>query len=109
MIAGRHTKMLIGVQSVSAAETISDAFDANHESLAILVLATAEVVGEVSKVYQAMRQAIDGGVGIDLLAAARAFDKLPAWQREKIRELAEARAEASIGELSDLSSIDDLG
>ena len=54
--------------------------------------ATAEIVGEVSKVYQAMKRAIEGGVGIDLLAAARAFDGLPMWQRVKIHEAAITRA-----------------
>ena len=65
----------------------------DSESLNILIDATAEVVGEVSKVYQAIRRAIDGGEGIDLLAAARAFDNLPAWQRQKILQRAQERAE----------------
>ncbi len=66
--------------------------DSGNRSLEILIDATAEIVGEVSKVYQAMKRAIEGGVGIDLLAAARAFDGLPMWQRVKIHEAAITRA-----------------
>lgn len=60
----------------------------DHRSLGILIDATAEVVGEVSKVYQAIKRATDGGIGVDLLSAARAFDNLPEWQRQRIFELA---------------------
>jgi hypothetical protein len=65
--------------------------------LSILIDATGSVVGEVSKVYQAMRRAVEGGSGVDLLGAARAFDGLPIWQRERIMALAVERAIARIG------------
>lgn len=69
----------------------------DERTLGILIEATAQVVGEVSKVYQAMRRAIDGGGDVDLLAAARAFDGLPAWQRARILEVARGKALVAIG------------
>lgn len=74
-----------------------DDIDSGNRSFEILIDATGSIVGEVSKVYQAMKRAIDGGVGIDLLAAARAFDGLPAWQRLKIFEAAIEKAEQEAG------------
>jgi hypothetical protein len=70
----------------------------DHRSLGILIDATAEVVGEVSKVYQAIKRATEGGIGVDLLSAARAFDNLPQWQRQRIFELATDLAESAAEE-----------
>ncbi len=73
----------------------------DHRSLGILIDATAEVVGEVSKVYQAIRRATEGGIDIDLLSAARAFDNLPQWQRQRIFELATDLALSAAAEETD--------
>ncbi len=64
--------------------------DDDH-ALSILIEATAEVVGTVSKVYQTIVRAVEGG-RLDLLAAARAFDGLPAYQRHRIAEIAASHA-----------------
>jgi len=73
---------------LAAVQRIVEDESLDHRSLDILIDATAEVVGEVSKVYQAIRRATDGGIDVDLLSAARAFDNLPQWQRQRISELA---------------------
>lgn len=65
----------------------------DDRALNILIDATAEVVGTVSKVYQTIKLAVEGG-RLDLLAAARAFDELPAYQRQRIAEIAAAHADA---------------
>ncbi|MBI3516862.1 MAG: hypothetical protein HY060_22755 [Proteobacteria bacterium] len=61
--------------------------------LAILLDAMAAVVGEVSKVYQAVKRAVDSGDATDYRRALGAFDGLPAWQKERILRVAMARAE----------------
>jgi hypothetical protein len=61
--------------------------------LAILLEAMEAVVGEVSKVYQAVKRAVDSGDTTDYRRALGAFDGLPAWQRERILRVAMARAE----------------
>jgi len=61
--------------------------------LAILLEAMAAVVGEVSKVYQAVKRAVDSGQPLDYRRALAAFDGLPAWQKERILRVAVARAE----------------
>lgn len=68
------------VSSVSDAET-------DRRALAILVVATGAVVGEVSKTYQVMERAVSDVDG-DIAAAMRAFNDLPGWQRQRIAELA---------------------
>lgn len=60
--------------------------------LAILLDATAAVVGEVSKVFQAVRRAVDTGDDADYRRALAAFDGLPAWQRARILSVATTRA-----------------
>jgi hypothetical protein len=60
--------------------------------LAILLEALAAVVGEVSKVYQAIKRAVDSGEATDYRRALGAFDGLPAWQKERILRVAVARA-----------------
>ncbi|HUA55738.1 MAG TPA: hypothetical protein VMB81_26370 [Candidatus Sulfotelmatobacter sp.] len=60
--------------------------------LAILLEATAAVVGEVSKVFQALRRAVDTGDVADYRRALAAFDGLPAWQRARIFSVATTRA-----------------
>ena len=61
--------------------------------LTILLQAMAAVVGEVSKVYQAVKRAVDSGDVNDYRRALGAFDGLPAWQKERILRVAMARAE----------------
>ena len=61
--------------------------------LAILLDAMQAVVGEVSKVYQAVKRAAGSDDPKLHAAARRAFDDLPAWQREKIYAVATADAE----------------
>jgi hypothetical protein len=61
--------------------------------LAILLDAMAAVVGEVSKVFQAVKRAVDSGDETDYRRALAAFDGLPAWQKERILRVAMARAE----------------
>jgi hypothetical protein len=61
--------------------------------LAILLDAMAAVVGEVSKVFQAVKRAVDSGDATDYRRALAAFDGLPAWQKERILRVAMARAE----------------
>jgi hypothetical protein len=61
--------------------------------LAILLEAMAAVIGEVSKVYQAVKRAVDSGDAADYRRALAAFDGLPAWQKERILRVAVARAE----------------
>jgi hypothetical protein len=65
--------------------------------LAILLEAMAAVVGEVSKVFQAVKRAVDSGGPADYRRALAAFDGLPAWQKERILRVAVARAEEVIG------------
>ena len=65
--------------------------------LAILLEAMAAVVGEVSKVYQAVKRAVDSGAALDYRRALGAFDGLPAWQKERILRVAVARAEEVTG------------
>ena len=65
--------------------------------LAILLEAMAAVVGEVSKVYQAVKRAVDSGDATDYRRALGAFDGLPAWQKERILRVALARAEEVTG------------
>jgi len=60
--------------------------------LAILLEATAAVVGEVSKVFQAVKRAVDTGDAGDYRRALAAFDGLPAWQRARILSVATTRA-----------------
>jgi hypothetical protein len=60
--------------------------------LAILLEAMAAVVGEVSKVYQAVKRAVDSGATPDYRRALAAFDGLPAWQKARILRVAVARA-----------------
>jgi hypothetical protein len=61
--------------------------------LAILLEAMEAVVGAVSKVYQAVKRAVDSGDVTDYRRALGAFDGLPAWQKERILRVAMARAE----------------
>ena len=61
--------------------------------LAILLEATAAVVGTVSKVYQAVKRAVDSAGPADYRRALAAFDALPAWQRQRILRVALTRAE----------------
>ena len=61
--------------------------------LAILLEAMEAVVGAVSKVYQAVKRAVDSGDATDYRRALSAFDGLPAWQKERILRVAMARAE----------------
>lgn len=68
--------------------------------LEILLDAMGAVVGEVSKVYQAVKQSVDTGDRSDLQRAASAFEGLPGWQKQRILTVATARAE----ELVDLVS-----
>ena len=70
--------------------------------LAILLEATEAVVGAVSKVYQAVKRAVDSGEASDYRRALGAFDGLPAWQRERILRVATARAE-------ELANLNDAG
>src|SRR5271167_3884120 len=65
--------------------------------LAILLEAMAAVVGEVSKVYQAVKRAVASGDATDYRRALGAFDGLPAWQKERILRVALARAEEVTG------------
>jgi len=64
--------------------------------LAILLEAMAAVVGEVSKVYQAVKRAVDTGDATDYRRALGAFDGLPAWQKQRILRVATARAEEEV-------------
>jgi hypothetical protein len=64
--------------------------------LTILLDAMAAVVGEVSKTYQAVKRAADSGDPRHAAAAQRAFDDLPAWQREKILAVATEQAAARV-------------
>ena len=59
----------------------------------ILLEAMAAVVGTVSKVYQAVKRAVDSGGGADYRRALAAFDGLPAWQKARIQRVATSRAE----------------
>jgi hypothetical protein len=68
--------------------------------LAILLEAMAAVIGEVSKVYQAVKRAVDSGDAADYRRALAAFDGLPAWQKERILRVAVARAEEVTGPVS---------
>ena len=61
--------------------------------LAILLDAMAAVVGEVSKVYQAVKRATETGDERDFYQAMGAFDGLPGWQKQRIQTVATARAE----------------
>ena len=66
-----------------------------HEApdLAILLQAMEAVVGEVSKVYQAVKRATETGDERDYHQALGAFDGLPGWQKQRIQTVATARAE----------------
>jgi hypothetical protein len=64
---------------------------------AILLEAMAAVVGEVSKVFQAVKRAVDSGGPAEYRRALAAFDGLPAWQKERILRVAVARAEEVTG------------
>ncbi len=61
--------------------------------LAILLEAMEAVVGAVSKVYQAVRRAVDSGDPTDYRRALSAFDGLPPYQKARILGVAVARAE----------------
>ncbi len=61
--------------------------------LAILLQAMEAVVGEVSKVYQAVKRATETGDARDYYQAIGAFDGLPGWQKQRIQTVATARAE----------------
>jgi hypothetical protein len=61
--------------------------------LAILLQAMEAVVGEVSKVYQAVKRATETGDQRDYYQALGAFDGLPGWQKQRIQTVATARAE----------------
>ena len=65
--------------------------------LTILLEAMKAVVGAVSKVYEAVKRAVDTGDAIDYRRALSAFDGLPPWQRERILRVAMARAEEVAG------------
>jgi hypothetical protein len=65
--------------------------------LAILLEAMAAVIGEVSKVYQAVKRAVDSSDAADYRRALAAFDGLPAWQKQRILRVAVARAAEVIG------------
>lgn len=67
--------------------------DKGMTDLSILLDAMDAVIGSVSKVYQAVKRAVDSGEPKDYQAALRAFDGLPAWQKERILRVATARAE----------------
>ncbi len=70
---------------------------AEPPDLTILLEAMEAVVGAVSKVYQAVRRAVDTGETADFRRALAAFDGLPAWQKERILRVAMARAEEIAG------------
>ena len=72
---------------------VDDAQRSETPDLAILLDAMAAVVGEVSKVYQAVKRAVDSGDATEYRRALGAFDSLPAWQKERILRVAMARAE----------------
>jgi hypothetical protein len=65
--------------------------------LKILLEAMAAVIGEVSKVYQAVKRAVDSSDAADYRRALAAFDGLPAWQKQRILRVAVARAAEVIG------------
>jgi hypothetical protein len=72
---------------------MNDVHPLEPPDLAILLQAMAAVVGEVSKVYQAVKRAVESGDATDYRRALGAFDGLPAWQKERILRVAMARAE----------------
>jgi hypothetical protein len=72
---------------------MNDAQPLEPPDLAILLQAMAAVVGEVSKVFQAVKRAVDTGDAADYRRALGAFDGLPAWQKERILRVAMAHAE----------------
>ena len=72
---------------------VDDAPRNETPDLAILLDAMAAVIGEVSKVYQAVKRAVDSGDETDYRRALGAFDDLPAWQKQRILRVAMARAE----------------
>jgi hypothetical protein len=66
-------------------------------AFAVLVEATAQVVGEVSRVTKVIRTAVNESenglpVGPVRRACCKAFDSLPGWQRSRIFEAALQRA-----------------
>jgi hypothetical protein len=69
-----------------------------HEGpdLAILLDAMSAVVGEVSKVFEAVKRASESGEPNDYQRALGAFDSLPGWQKQRILTVATARAEELI-------------
>jgi hypothetical protein len=77
----------------TAGEQLGGQENGEAPDLAILLEAMEAVVGEVSKVYQAVKRAVDSGDTTDYRRALSAFDGLPAWQRERILRVAMARAE----------------
>jgi hypothetical protein len=87
-----------GVRRVDATDELTEDL-AEHRSardgtpdLKILLEAMAAVIGEVSKVYQAVKRAVDSSDAADYRRALAAFDGLPAWQKERILRVAVARA-----------------
>jgi hypothetical protein len=74
-------------RAVSKATTSGETPD-----LAILLEAMAAVVGTVSKVYQAVKRAVDSASKADYGRALEAFDGLPAWQKARILKVAVTRA-----------------
>ncbi|MFD2261856.1 hypothetical protein ACFSM5_03085 [Lacibacterium aquatile] len=66
-------------------------------AFAVLAEATAQVVGEVSRVTKVIRTAVNESenglpVGPVRRACCKAFDSLPGWQRARIAEAALTRA-----------------
>ncbi len=58
---------------------------ADQQAIAILLSATGDVVGQVSKVFQTMQAVLHAEMSDGARRkAAKAFDGLPAWQRSKI-------------------------
>jgi hypothetical protein len=76
---------------------VNEAQHSSESDLAILLDATAAVVGDVSKVFQAVKRAIDSGDASDYRRARGAFDGLPRWQKARILLVATARAEEVAG------------
>lgn len=57
----------------------------DQQAIAILLSATGDVVGQVSKVFQTMQAVLHAEMSDGARRkAAKAFDGLPEWQRSKI-------------------------
>jgi hypothetical protein len=84
---------------VASAEDIDPAAD--RFAFTVLAEATAQVVGDISKVAKVIRAAVEENEenapsGLARRACARAFDSLPTWQRYRIAEAAARHAAARV-------------